>query len=208
MNKNMLTLISLIMLFSMAGFIQADWIDRTDPVGSGTITASTEIGSHEGADRAFDNDQYTKWLTNHDNPTGWIQFQFADGKGYAITKYTIRSANDAPGRSPKDWELLGSYDGTNWTVVDTQAEVIWTEVFDLKEFTFSNNIAFPIYRLNITANNGDGGLMGFSDMDLLEDDSLKAFDPTPANLAKDVAIDAMKHMMQWKQSIKDGVLNV
>lgn len=185
MKKCMLTLASFIMLVSMASFAQADWIDRTDPVGSGTITASSQIGSFEGADRAFDNDQYTKWLTNF-TTTGWIQYQFADGEGYAISKYTIRSANDSPERSPKDWQLLGSYDGTNWAVIDTQTEVIWTAVFDLKEFICSNNVAYPIYRLDITANGGSDNLLGFSEMELFEDDSAKASNPAPANLAIDV----------------------
>ncbi|MBI9016780.1 MAG: hypothetical protein JEZ07_05905 [Phycisphaerae bacterium] len=189
MKKRLLTFVSLIMLIGMSGLLQAEWIDRTDPVGSGIISVSSQIGDGESGPKAFDNSQYTKWLTSF-TTTGWIQYQFADNKGYAISKYTIRSANDAPDRSPKDWQLLGSYDGENWVVVDTQTGIEWTTTFTLKEFTCDNNIAFPIYRLDMSLNNGSGNLLGFSEMELYEDVVPKAGDPTPANLAKNVAVDA------------------
>ena len=185
MKKNMLSLISLIVLLCMAVSVQAEWIDRTDPAGSGTATASGEnVGAGETADKGFDNNIYTKWLTF--TAAGWIQYEFADDKGYAISKYTITSANDAPERDPKDWELLGSYDGVNFKVVDSRTGQSWENRFQEKEFTCDNKVAYPIYRLNIIAIQSSDR-MQLADIDLMEEVTEgEATNPGPANLASEV----------------------
>lgn len=35
-----------------------------------------------------------------------------------MTSYIVASADDAPARDPKDWELVGSNDMQAWTVID------------------------------------------------------------------------------------------
>jgi hypothetical protein len=79
--------------------------DRTDPVGSGTITVRGEhpSGTNERRVQAFDNNPATKWLDF--SAQSWIQFQFDGTAKYTINKYTITSANDAPARDPSDWKL-------------------------------------------------------------------------------------------------------
>ncbi|MGE5557783.1 MAG: hypothetical protein ACM3WV_04145, partial [Bacillota bacterium] len=59
------------------------------------------------------------WLA-FQTTNAWIAYQFGGGASYAITEYTITSANDAPERDPRDWRLQGSNDGINWTTVDTR----------------------------------------------------------------------------------------
>ena len=157
--------------------------DMTD--AGGTITASSQIGTAEGADKAFDNTTSTKWLTSSGNPTGWIQFQFPDGKQYAIEAYTIASANDSPDRDPKNFQLLGSNDGgTSWTVVDERTDEAWTARFQRRQFDIEPPFeAFNIYRLNVTANNGSGNLMGFSEMELLAPPDIYVEITSPENNA-------------------------
>jgi hypothetical protein len=79
-----------------------------------------------------DGDVQTKWLTF--TPTGWAQFEF-DGP-FAIVRYALTSANDAPTRDPMDWTLQGSNDGQNWTTVDTQRDQVFTDRFQTKEYRF------------------------------------------------------------------------
>lgn len=131
---------------------------------------STQINNQESAKLVLDKLTSSKWLTLGGNVTGWLQYQFLGKGAYSINGYRIASANDAPGRDPRDWTLQGSHDGTEWFVIDTRTGESWPERFQYREFTFDNAIAYSYYKLNITANNGDGSLTGFSEWELLERD--------------------------------------
>ena len=39
----------------------------------------------------------------------------------AVVHYALTSANDSPERDPKDWQLQGSQNGSDWTTLDTQS---------------------------------------------------------------------------------------
>ena len=56
------TVVFMLMFMLLLNIAKAEWIDRTDPVDSGTVTASSQIGDFEGWEKAFDNSVYTKWL--------------------------------------------------------------------------------------------------------------------------------------------------
>lgn len=122
----------------------------------GTVTASTENPPNEPKENAFDDSTSTKWLTLAS--TGWIQYDFKDEKAYAINRYTITSANDVPARDPKDWILKGSNNGIAWDVLDTQTGVTFDNRFQTLSFNITNTTEYKIYKLEITANHGDGNM--------------------------------------------------
>jgi len=115
-----------------------------------TVTASGENAPNEGKDKAFDGDKGTKWLTFA--TTGWIQAQLKQPQ--TVVSYALTSGNDEPGRDPKDWQLLGSADGTNWDVVDQRAGEEFALRGETRNFTVAAPKAYLYYRLNVTANNG------------------------------------------------------
>lgn len=167
MIKKKSCLVSLVVVVMiMAGIASA--AIRIDRTGSFEISYSSQIGSNENGERVFDDTQETKWLTAGGEITGWIQYDFSEEDAFAIDGYTIKSANDSPERSPKNWTLEGSDDGNSWTVVDTQTDEIDWVVFELRSYSFTNTTAYKIYKLNVTANNGADNLMGFSELELLE----------------------------------------
>lgn len=145
--------------------------DRTDPVGSGTITARGENGG-EGKAQAFDNDSSTKWLDF--SGTSWIQFQFGSGAKFAVTKYTITSANDAEERDPRDWKLYGTNVAnptslSQFTEVGAQSGVNFTSRFQKLDFTpTSSSTEYSTYRLEITANKNAGTSSAVSIIQLSE----------------------------------------
>ena len=146
----------------------------------GTISVTNQINNGEGRNSLIDNTSATKWLTAGGNSTGIATFQFPNGNAFAVNKYAITSANDAPGRDPRNWDFQGSNNGITWTTVDSRSGESWPNRFQRREFPFDNPIAYEYYRLNVTANNGDGGLMGFSELELLEvvvDPTLTTFFP-------------------------------
>jgi len=137
--------------------------DRTDDEGS-IILAKGENLPNEGAENAFDNISQTKWLDFSSN--SWIQFQFSENKAFIISEYTITSANDSPERDPADWILKASNDGVNWQVLDEQNQQYFTERFEKRRYSLSNDTAYSYYRLLM--NNHSGNITQLAEIELIE----------------------------------------
>jgi predicted alpha-1,2-mannosidase len=117
------------------------------------VTASGEnTGGGEVKENLVDGSTDTKWLVFA--PTGWVAVELA--QPVAVVDYALTSANDAPGRDPRDWTLQGSQDGRSWTTLDTQTGQDFSDRFQTKEYRFANSTGYRFYRLNVTANHGDG----------------------------------------------------
>ena len=106
----------------------------------------------EGKEQAFDGSENTKWLDF--SPESWIQYNFPINDPVVVSSYKLTSANDAPRRDPKDWQLIASNDGVNWELLDEQSDVQFSNRFQQKSFIFSNARAYSMYRLVFTANHG------------------------------------------------------
>jgi hypothetical protein len=128
--------------------------------GLGTITARAENGTNEGKEKAFDQNAGTKWLDF--SSTSWIQY--ASTKTYRVTSYALTSANDEPARDPKDWALLGSNDGVNWTTLDTRTGETFSARFQTKTYTVSSNAAYSSFRLRIDASLYDVGIIQLAEL--------------------------------------------
>lgn len=122
------------------------------------MNANTDNPPNEDKTKAFDDNTSTKWFASGSGSGGWIQYDFAGSTAYAINKYTITSANDAPDRDPKNWTLKDSNDGTNWTTVDTQTNQTFANRFQKNTYTFTNTTAYQIYRLDVSSANGSTDL--------------------------------------------------
>jgi len=125
--------------------------DSTDGV-KGTIAASGEGVPGETYPNAFDN-TLAKWCIK--TPTIWIRFQYPDGVKRRVTAYTITTANDVPGRDPRDWKLLGSNDGEAWAVVDTRSGEKWFDRHEKRLFKVASPGDYNVYKLDVTKNGGE-----------------------------------------------------
>jgi hypothetical protein len=121
---------------------------------SGTATDSSHSTGGEGIN-AFDGDAGSKWFNNNAAPTGWLQYDFGANNEQTVKRYTLTSANDVPGRDPKDWQFQGSQDGTTWTTLDSQSGQTFANRYQQNTYNIGNTTAYRYYRLNITANSGD-----------------------------------------------------
>ncbi|MDN5205257.1 PKD domain-containing protein [Fulvivirgaceae bacterium BMA10] len=144
-------------------------VDHTDPVGSGTDSASGQINANEGSAKAFDNDNATKWLDNGGTPsTGsprWIQLELPSAK--AVNRLTITSANDSDGRDPKNFSIKGSNNGTSFTTLQSWTDQNFTARHQRQEFFFTNTASYKYYRLEITANKGNGGSTQLAEIEFI-----------------------------------------
>lgn len=121
----------------------------------GIATASSQPAGGEGAAQAFDERGDSKWLGTMDGSGGaWLGYEFGSGTSYAITRYELISGNDAPERDPQMWSLLGSNDGTTWTLLDVRSGQNLGARGTTSAYDLSNALAFKRYRLSITTNNG------------------------------------------------------
>lgn len=121
----------------------------------------------ESAIHLVDNDISTKYLLFTYHPDMYVQLKYSGPT--VVNGYTLTSANDASERDPRDWNLVGSNDGLNWTVIDTQTNQQFTGRGQTRQFNTNNNEAYNYYRLNITANNnGNAGLFQCAEWRLLQ----------------------------------------
>lgn len=67
-----------------------------------------------------------------------------------LAGYALTTANDEPGRDPRDWKLKGSNDGgKTWEVLDSRVNERFTERFQRRVYQLTNVASCRIYRLQI-----------------------------------------------------------
>lgn len=125
-------------------------------------TANDSANNPSNARSAFDQNSGSQWF--YSGVTGWLQYDL--GHTEIVRRYTVISSGDLVPRDPKDWLFQGSNDGTNWTMLDTQSNQAFAERNELKTYAVASPAAYRYYRLNITANNGDGAFTDLSEFGL------------------------------------------
>jgi predicted alpha-1,2-mannosidase len=121
-----------------------------DLAEGGKVTAS----AGDSAGQAFDNDSLTEWTAPQSS--AWIQYELPQAG--VVTMYTITSGAGDAALDPKSWKLLGSHDGTEWTVLDTRANETFGWRRQTRPFAVKNDRAYKFYRLEIERNNGGSSL--------------------------------------------------
>lgn len=133
--------------------------------GSANDNGNNANGS-EGAAKAFDVNVSTKWLGS---VVSWLQYDFGSGVTQTIKRYSVTSANDVPGRDPKDWQFQGSNDGSTWTTLDTRSNQSFANRYQMNTYPVASPGAYRYYRMNIAANNGDTSSTQLSELGLYTD---------------------------------------
>jgi hypothetical protein len=107
-----------------------------------------------------------------------------------LYSYSLTSPPNWSIKSPAKWYILGSNDGTTWTVVDSQqTAVTWTGVFQVKTFIPTPTIAYSYYRIVVNEINGTtpgGGLVEISEWILYG---------APPNTATDFYADRLGNLL-------------
>lgn len=121
----------------------------------------------ESAIHLVDGDDATKYLLFTYHTDMYVQLKYP--KPTVINAYSLTSGGDHDERDPKDWNLEGSNDGTNWTVLDDRKGESFPNRTQTREFVTDNNDAYIYYRLNITANNdGNTGIFQCAEWRMLQ----------------------------------------
>ena len=143
--------------------------------GSGNYTASASSEAYGGsAFYAFDSDVSGNWPTWHSSDVGtysnsdatasattpgfangsWLQIQFPSA--VTLYSYSIVTRVGWDNRTPYNFYVVGSNDGTTWTLVDTRSAITGWSPPTAKTFTIASPIltAFTYFRLVTTRLNG------------------------------------------------------
>lgn len=154
--------------FDYLGPIFSD-IDQSD-VSDKTIVARAFISEGENQDKVFDNDSSTKWLDNGGIPSeddpAWVEVSFIEA--VAINTLAVTSANDAPERDPENFDLQARNSADDaWVEIGRVVGESFDERFQRKSFNFQNQLAFNIYRFNVTKNSGNSDLMQIAEIEMI-----------------------------------------
>ena len=138
------------------------------------VTASDENPPNEVAANLADGMPGSKWLTFAAD--GWVQYEFDEPQ--PLVGYTLTSANDAPERDPASFRVLGSQDGEEWTLLDSQSD----QSFDDRQTTNSYDVTptgetFKFMKLDVLEN-GSGNIVQLADWEPIADNEAVA-EPSP-----------------------------
>lgn len=135
------------------------WIQRRFFVGA-TVTAtegnSGQLAAQnlvDGKD-ALDDDRY--WRVDAPTIPQYIEFSF--GGSVQVDAYELaRFATAAFEYAPKDWDFQ-YWDGDSWETLDSQTNQTAWGPEEVKRFAIGSPVSAALYRLAITADNGNGRL--------------------------------------------------
>lgn len=118
-------------------------VQTTHPPGDG--------GTHKHNVKAvLDRDVKTKYYNGELKFPVAFTFELSDGPKRAVS-YTIQSANDIPGRDPKNWAFFGSQDGKDWTLLDERKDEGFAARFEARRFKIDKSKPFKHYKLQVKA---------------------------------------------------------
>jgi hypothetical protein len=147
--------------------------------GMGRTTSQGDADQSSVAIKAFDRDEKSAWLDKA--ASSWIQCQYADGRKYRATSYTVVCSDKD--RLPATLTLAGSNDGVRWTDLDVQTDPGFGEPTPLREFALASTAKWNRYRLAVTAKDVQAGVR-ISTVELNE-----AIDCRPANAVTGLVLD-------------------
>ncbi len=108
-----------------------------------------------------------RWLPEQATSPAYVTWRFTDGDVYVVQSYRIMGQQfNTSQRSPKDHQLLGSNDGTNWTVVHEVADIPTVPDNAWVNFTVDSPGAFEYYRFNVLAWGGSDTYGGLREIEL------------------------------------------
>ena len=126
-----------------SSLLRAQEFDITDQSGQIRSASSNIDGTLSSA--FTDNSGYVassyrpEWIQTHSNSP------------YVITRYVVGSSLAFHTVCPKDWQLLGSNNGTSWTVLDSRSNEAWPGSHTNRNFNLSSSKGpYKYFRLNVT----------------------------------------------------------
>ena len=120
------------------------------------VSASSEWNSNHSVRYVFDRSTSTRWASaNGGSSDQWIQVQLPEAQYCNVARLTTRN-DEYWQQIPTSFEIQGSNNGSSWTTLTSQVDIVWTGKGQTQEFDISNvnNTAYTYYRIYMTNNSG------------------------------------------------------
>lgn len=132
----------------------------------------TNIFAHDiTADGGTTQPEYTALIDKNETTTAMTQSGTAitvnyQAKGrYVLSSYSLTGMNANAAENPSSWKLLGSVDGTNWTIVDSRTNEDFRFDRSTQFYQVNTQAAYSYFRLQVNGNHG-GANTAFSELQL------------------------------------------
>lgn len=138
---------------NFGGYTDATPAMTSNTAPSGEVIVTNGYGGPVDGYLLFDKNAGT--IKSFNGASFTVGYDFPAAK--TIRKYAVTGANAGyTDRTPKTWTFQGSNDGNSWTTLDTQASQTGWAGGESREFVLATYGSYLKYRLNVTANNGNG----------------------------------------------------
>jgi len=149
--------------FALTGTI-SNWVGGNAPVVGTTPIFNPSMAIQPFGDvDSPGNEQYFNIIDGNIG-SKFLDFMSYDGFGITVdlggdsaiaNSIAITTANDASGRDPQNYEVLGSNDGVNFTSIATGNISCIDDRYFERSFSFSNSNSYKYYTVNFTNQCGD-----------------------------------------------------
>ena len=124
-----------------------------------------------GGDKLFDNNSDTKFVA--EECVGTIaQYEYDNDRREPLTKYGVVATDDCNTHHPSGWEIYGSNDGENWSLLHQRTAQFFDTPKQQKLYDFFNSVAFNKYRIKVLECNN----MAFSSSDQCDSNQFQLAD--------------------------------
>jgi hypothetical protein len=137
----------------------------------GVARSSSNNSDAYNAQMAMDHDRHSCWVSKErptPNQPEWIEYEFNEATQIDLYALTVR--NHPTPSAPRDWNLLASNDKQNWVTLDKQTSQFSknTQLAGKSFEIFPKPQPYKIYRLIITAKNGDHSGVDLAEFELIQ----------------------------------------
>ena len=103
----------------------------------------------------FDGSTSTKWFadTGFKSFPCYIAWEYQNP--FPVSSYTLTSGNDVQARDPKSWNLYGSNNGSEYTLIDAQTNITFSGRNQSVKYNLSKTETYQYFKFEITSTNGN-----------------------------------------------------
>ena len=132
-----------------------NWRDKLS-ISDNDLTSNSEgvLSAQQESNSAFLIDKNEKTIYSASMQKGGIWIEYQSPEPLFLRRYSITSAENSPEKDPLHWQMLGSQDGENWTVIDERFYAAFDERSQTNCYTVPKDYSFRYFRMNILATNG------------------------------------------------------
>jgi hypothetical protein len=184
--------------YQSLGNIQISYTSVTIPE---IVTIEGDCDNPSGGEKfpmLFDNSPHTKWYAD----TGFKGFPcyvaWKYDNVFSVSTYTLVSGNDMPARDPKAWNLYGSNDGKDYTLIDTRSNVTFPERNHSLKFNLPQTVTYNYFKFEITATFADNTSPQLSEI-MLENAGISEF-PEYTAYHRELDIDRAVSSVSYTQN--------